>query len=157
MFEETITRVAPHTTAIDDETLVRQVYQALNDIEPLRVLRSPVRVQANKGVVTLSGVVATYPIKARALQTVRSLAGVQQVRDELWTDSDVELEVAHALSVDPRTHQVAFDIIVNAINGQVSLVGQVSSAAIAQTAETIAASVAGVRTVSNRLQLGSKT
>jgi len=153
MFERTMPAVAAHATSTDDETLVRRVYQALNRIEPLRVLGSPVRVQANKGMVTLNGVVATYTIKAQVLQTVRNLPGVHQVRDELWTDSDLEIQIAHALSVDPRTQQVAFDIIVNAINGEISLIGQVPTVEIAQTAQAIAAAVPGVRSVSNRLQI----
>lgn len=153
MFERTMPAVAAHATSIDDEKLVRRVYQILNSIEPLRVLGSPVRVQANKGVVTLSGAVATHTIKAQALQTVRNLTGVHQVRDELWTDSELEIQVAHALSVDPRTQHVVFDIIVNAINGEISLIGQVPTAEIAQTAQAIAAAVPGIRSVSNRLQV----
>jgi osmotically-inducible protein OsmY len=153
MYQQQLTRVALRATTKNDETLVRQVYRALDGVEPLRVLGSPVHVQVSDGVVTLCGVVATYPIKAQALEAVRRVRGVQQVGDELLTDDDLEIQVAHALSADLRTHQAAFGIIVNAINGFVSLVGQAPSSEIAQTAKAVAAGVPGVRGVSNRLQV----
>ncbi len=155
MFEQTVTSLANHATRADDEALMHRVYRALDGVEPLRVLGSPVQVRVSDGVVKLRGVVATYPIKVRALEAVRSVRGVRQVRDELLTDSDLEIRIAHALSADPRTHQAAFGIIVNAINGCVNLVGRAPSSEIAQTAEAIAAGVPGVRIVSNRLKVGS--
>jgi osmotically-inducible protein OsmY len=142
-----------HTFSVDDDKLIDRVYRALDGIEPLRVLGSPVYVQVKDGVVTLHGVVATYPIKARALEAVRSTRGVRQVRDELLTDSELEIRIAHALSADPSTRAAAFGIFVNAINGFVSLVGRVSTLEISRTAEAIAASVPDVRGVSNLLQV----
>ena len=155
MFEQQMTRVALDGTSKDDQTLVQQVYRALDGVEPLRVLASPVQVQVSDGTVTLSGVVATYSIKAQVLWATHRVRGVGQVRDELLTDDDLEIRVAHALSADPRTHRAAFGIIVNAINGFVSLVGHTPSSEIAQTAAVIAANVPGVRAVSNRLQVRS--
>lgn len=155
MFEQTMTQMTSNATPVTDDTLTHRVYRALDGVEPLRVLGSPIHVQVSDGTVTLSGVVATYSIKAQVLWATRSVRGVEQVRDELLTDSDLEVRIAYALSTDPRTHQAAFGIIVNAINGFVSLVGHAPSSEIAQTAEVIAVNVPGVRAVSNRLQVGS--
>jgi osmotically-inducible protein OsmY len=84
MPENTMT-VAPLPTApTDDETLTRQIYRALDDIEPTGRLGSPLHVQARDGLVTLRGVVATYLSKAQILQAVCSVPGVRQVREELW-------------------------------------------------------------------------
>ena len=156
MLEQTATRMVPHATPKDDQTLVQQVYRALDGVEPLRVLASPVQVQVSDGTVTLSGVVATYSIKAQVLWATHRVRGVGQVRDELLTDDDLEIRVAHALSADPRTHRAAFGIIVNAINGFVSLVGHARTPEAAQTTEAISSGVPGVRAVSNRLQVRSK-
>jgi osmotically-inducible protein OsmY len=117
----------------------------------------PVRIQVSDGVVTLNGVVLTYPIESQAVDAARRVPGVKRVRNELLTDSDLEIRIAHALSTNARTHQSAFGIIVNAVNGLVSLVGHVPTAGIAQTAEAIAASVPGVHGVSNALQVESNS
>jgi len=137
----------------DAETLVRQVYRALDCIEPLRFAGFPIRVQINDGVATLSGVVAAYPIKAQALQAARSVPGLKEVKDELQTDADLEIQITYALSSDPRTHQAAFGIFINATNGLVNLVGHVPTHGVAQAAENIAAGQPGVRAVSNQLQV----
>ena len=98
----------------------------------------------------------TNSIKAQALHAVDLVPGVRQVRDELLTDSELEYRIANALAADPRLRTAAFDIAANSTNGLVALEGQVPTYTVAETAETIAASVAGVRAVSNRLQIGSK-
>ncbi len=91
----------------------------------------------------LCGIVPTYSIKARALHAVDLVPEVQQVRDELSTDSDLEVRIAHALSVDPRTRAVALDIAVNSSNSLLVLAGQVPTYFVAEAAETIAASKTG--------------
>jgi osmotically-inducible protein OsmY len=153
MFEQTMKTGRSHAIPLNDESLTQQVYDALKRIEPLRVLGVPIGVQVHDGMVTLNGIVPTYPIKAQVFDSVRSVPGVKHVRNELLTDSDLEIRVAYALSTDVRTHQAAFGIIVNAVNGLVTLVGHVPTFGIAQTAETITASVPGVRGVSNDLQV----
>jgi osmotically-inducible protein OsmY len=148
-----MTPVTLQSASKEDQTLVQQVYRALDSVEPMRVLALPVQVQASDGTVTLSGVVATHAIKAQLMWVTHRVRGVGQVRDELLTDDELEIRVAHALPADPRTHQAAFGIIVNAINGFISMVGSVRTSEAAQTAEAIAAGVLGVRTVSNHLRV----
>jgi osmotically-inducible protein OsmY len=153
MGEKTMMKMAPDDISIDDETLARRVYRALDGVEPLRVLGSPVYVRVCDSTVALSGVVATYPIKAQALEAVRNVRGVRHVQDQLCTDSELEIRIAHALSVHSSTRNGALGIIVSAANGFVSLVGRVPNSEIAQTAEEVAAGVSGVRAVANRLRV----
>jgi osmotically-inducible protein OsmY len=85
MSEHTLMTPATFSIApVDDETLARRVRQALGEIKPLDRLGAPLYVQVRDGLVTLRGVVATQRIKARILQVVCSVPGVQQVREELW-------------------------------------------------------------------------
>ena len=62
-----MTPVTLQSASKEDQTLVQQVYRALDSVEPLRVLALPVQVQASDGTVTLSGVVPTHTIKAQLL------------------------------------------------------------------------------------------
>ena len=147
MFEQTTAGVAPCATS-NDETLVQRVYRALDHIG-----LSSVSIQVHNGQVMLRGVVPTYSIKARALHAVDLVPEVQQVRDELLTDSELTSWIADALTADTRTRAAALDIAVNSSNGLVVLAGQIPTYAVAEAAETIAASKPGVRGVSNRLQI----
>jgi len=148
------TKAASATKAvqIDDRTLTHHVHQALHKIKQLRALHSPVKIDVNSGIVTLRGVVATYNLKALALQTVRDLLGVQEVRDELLTEPDLEIGIAQALAADPRTHEAAVNIFIYANNDNVVLAGRVSDPTVAQLAVSIATEVPGVRAVANHIQ-----
>jgi osmotically-inducible protein OsmY len=90
--EKKLARAARRTVPLDSETLTQRVYRALDDIEPLRDLDSPVRVEVSDGVVTLHGRVVTYALKARALQAAQNVSGVRQVRDSLLIGSNLDLE-----------------------------------------------------------------
>jgi osmotically-inducible protein OsmY len=69
------------TSRLEDERLAQRVRLALN----VRGLSgSPLHVQVKDGILTLRGVVATYPSKAQILHTVRNVPGVIQAQDELW-------------------------------------------------------------------------
>lgn len=138
---------------IDDETLAQRVYRAVDGVDPLRTLGSLMEVEVDDGAVTLRGVVSTYATKIRVLQVVHGVSGVQQVRDELLTESELEIRLAHALAADPRTHATALDIAAQVVNGMVILSGQVPTYTVAQAAEAVAAGLSGVRAVANRLQV----
>ena len=84
MIGQTVAMATTRTTPTDDETLVQQVLRALEDIGPLHVLGSPIHVQANDGIVTLRGVVATYLCKMEIVRTVCKVPAVREVHDELW-------------------------------------------------------------------------
>jgi osmotically-inducible protein OsmY len=156
MTERTKVRATYQSKPIDDETLVQRVYRALDKVEPLRGSASPVQVHVSSGVVTLSGVVTSYPIKAKAMDAAHSVPGVFQVRDNLLTDTEIEVQIVFSLSADPHTRDAAHAIVVTAVNGMVSLDGHVPSSKIVQAAEGIAADVSGVCAVSNRLQVSAK-
>ena len=84
MLGQVVTTATSHATLIDDEMLSLRVRRALKDIKPLCDLGAPFHIQVNDGVVTLSGVVASYLCKLQIVQTVCGVAGVRQVRDKLW-------------------------------------------------------------------------
>ena len=151
MDKQTLSGATFQSRPLDDETLTHRVYRALDKVQPLRVSGLPIQVQVRAGVVTLSGVVTSYPIKAAVMEAAYSVPGVYQVRDALLTDTEIEVQTIFALSADPHTCHAAHAIAVTAVNGMVSLDGQVPSAQIAQAAEGIAVAVSGVRAVSNRL------
>ncbi len=156
MNERTAVGATYQSNPTDDETLVHRVYGALDKLEPLCGSGLPVQVHVRSGVVTLSGVVASYPIKAQAIDAAHSVPGVHQVRDNLLTDTEIEVQIVFSLSADPRTRDAAHAIAVTAVNGMVSLDGHAPSCTIVQAAEGIAADVLGVRAVSNRLQVDAK-
>jgi len=136
---------------VNDKTLASRVRQALFKVERLRLLHSPIQVEARDSLVTLRGVVATAELKRLALQAVHSTPGVHHVRDELLTERNLENGIAQALAADPRTHPAI--IRVNATNDSVVLAGQVEGPEIAQVAETIASNMPGVRQVINHIQV----
>lgn len=147
------TIAASQAIPVDDEKLAIRVYRALDDVEPMRVSGSSVRVQVSSGVVTLRGVVASFSFKAQVLQAAQGVPGVKRVCDELLTDSELETRIAHALAADLRAH---YDIRTQATNGIVVLTGRVSTFNASQAAEAIAARQPGVRAVSNRLRVVSR-
>lgn len=151
MFKQ-IAILPPRVTLVSDDTLSRAVYNALRQVKPLQLSRLPVRVQVKDGVVTLSGAIGSYAIKSQTLQAVRSLPGVKRVRDELWTDSELQMRVAQALATDPLTRPATQAIVVHVTNGTVALAGRVPDHAVAKAAVSVATSQIGVRAVSNRLQ-----
>jgi len=142
------------TTHLADQALAARVRQALFEVERLRLLHSPIHVEAQDGLIILRGVVATPDLKQLALQAVYNIASVQQIQDELLTEPDIEIGIAQALAADPRTHTAI--IRVNATNDYVVLAGQVPNSAVAQIAEAIARGTPGVQKVVNRLQVISR-
>jgi osmotically-inducible protein OsmY len=149
MSEQMITTASFHTDPVDDEIQAQHHNRALDDIAP-----TSVSILVSNGLVTLRGVVATYSVKAQILHAIQCVLGVQQVQDELLTDSELENRVGDALATDSRTRAAAYDIVARSSNGLVVLEGNILTYAIAEVAEWIAAGLPGVRAVSNRLRVG---
>ncbi len=136
-----------------DLDLKAKVEEALWYYEPLRQSLSPVSVEVDDGVVVLRGVVPTRIIKFHTLKLARSIPGVREVRDELLTDSDLEVAVGMALARDGRTKDLLGHISANATYGTVVLTGYVESEEDKALVETIARQVPGVRRIVNRLHV----
>lgn len=106
-----------HTDPVDDEILAQQFNRALDDIG-----LTSVSILAKNGLVTLRGVVATYFIKAQILHATQGVLGVQQVQDELLTDSGLENRVGDALATATRMGGVANAIADFAATSKIDLI-----------------------------------
>lgn len=155
MLAETAASAAPTSAPDSDARLARQLQQALRNIEPLRLLHSPLEVTVEDGVVTIRGVVASVSVWTQIRTAVQEVAEGHEVRAELLTEADLEVQTAQALATDPRTRHAASGIYVNAVNDRIVLSGRVPTADVAEAAAAIASEVPGVRRVNNRLHVTS--
>lgn len=124
-------------------------------------VQSRIAASIDAGVVTLRGDVLSLGEKRAAVAAVYSIMGVESVRDRMRVrsvpaagkgfgrDERIERAVVSAL----RAHAVteARDIAVEVERGVVDLYGDVDNAYERSAADTVAASVRGVRQVNNRL------
>jgi osmotically-inducible protein OsmY len=136
-----------------DQAMVAAVQRALYDYDPLRTSRHLIEIQARDGVVTLTGVVASYALRRMAAEMALTVPGVQEVRNDLFCDPGLEEAVALALAQDPRTREVSPAIRARSFAGLVELMGEVPSEEVASTVLEVARGVAGVREVRNYLNV----
>lgn len=104
------------------------------------------------GVLTLSGTVPFHAARARAVEVVSALKGVQVVREELEvaleepvSDAALYRDVALALAEHPATEP--FDVDVDVSDGELLISGTVESWPEEELVGRVAGSVAGVRDV----------
>jgi osmotically-inducible protein OsmY len=117
-----------------------------------------IRVTADKGVVTLVGEVDSYTEKMLAEELAESVRGVLDVNNELTCEFDkdrprheIEGDIQGRLRSDASVNSSLITVSVD--GGAVTLSGDVSSAAEKRKAEQHARSVAGVRSVENKLDV----
>lgn len=119
----------------------------------------------DKGVITLSGQVASEGDKSQAESIAKSLAGGQVVADQIAVvplgnesdakavnsdlDKGIEKNLDAALIQNKLQKVVKFDVK----NGVVTLTGEVNSQSLRAEAETIATSILNVKQVVNELQV----
>lgn len=133
-----------------DTTLARAVEKALSTYGLLQATEGTgVRVEVNNGKVALSGNVRSEVNRKLAREIARSVSGVVEVRDTIYSDSRLELALARRLA--SRLNSAG--IFVTLFLGQVFLEGEVSSASASEVVESIALSTKGVRTVVNHLDV----
>jgi len=126
------------------------VREALLQYDPIRTSDSPIEVTCNDGLVTLSGVTRSRPMKHMAEILARQVPGVREVRNELVTDPDIEASAALALGMDEHLRKAGGRIRVKSILGVLYLEGDVAAAtleeaeALKERAEEIAEQVEGV-------------
>jgi osmotically-inducible protein OsmY len=152
---ETVKRSTPHQPPTDD-VLFQRVNHALARVDSLQLSGLPILVRVRSGVVRLRGAVGSASNKETTLQEIRSIPGVAEVHDELFTDADLEARIMGTVSSDPRTRRFADEIVVNVSNGRVLLTGHVTTHDMAQAAGSVAAMQSCVRSVSNRLTVTSE-
>lgn len=114
-----------------DEELSVAVHEALLRYDPIRTSDSPIEVTCDDGVVTLSGVARSRPMRTMAELLARRVPGVREVHNELFTDTDIEATVALELGMNKRLRKAGGRIRVKSILGVLYLEGEV----VANTAE----------------------
>ena len=141
-----------------DEELSLAVREALLHYDPIRSSDSPIHVTCDDGLVILSGVTRSRPMKRMAEVLARQVPGVREVRNELVTDTDIEAAAALALGMDEHLRKAGGRIRVKSILGVLYLEGDVAAATLEEAeelrtrAEEIAEQVKGVIRVVNFLR-----
>jgi len=113
------------------------------------------------GQVRLRGMVETEVERRQAEQLARATEGVRSVDNQLrigdlslgqnLSDAWLVTKVATQLAVDPEVD--SFDIDVDALDGQVTLSGLVTTPRVRQEAERIAKATEGVKAVRNEIRV----
>ncbi len=129
-----------------DRALYEAVVDAIEDIISVRESQSPLKVSVQDGVVTISGVTFTEPMRRRVLVTVARIEGVQHVVDQLWDDNDFEIAVSAALGGIPELW-TGRSLQVHSYNGFVSLHGTVPSEDLKARAVELATAIPGIQGV----------
>lgn len=111
------------------------------------------QVRVQDGVVTLRGNVRNSARRIDAELLARRIRGVLEVRNELISDDELEIEVERALRRDDRI--VIQDAHIQAVLGLVALRGRVATAQQRDLAAQIARHVPGVQAVNNLLEIDS--
>lgn len=122
-----------------------------------------VSADAENGVVTLKGKVETADQKALAEDTVRGLAGVTSVNNQLKVNSEpkessdewIALKVRSSLLYHRNVSLMDSDVKV--MNGVVTLTGTAASAAEKSLAGEYAADIKGVKNVDNQIAVVTKS
>lgn len=124
-----------------------------------------INVDTRDGIVTLFGTVASEEAKRNAESSVKSIEGVESVRNELQIVApaqqatterqDEEINAALAKRIDERESLADADIGVEVENGMVRLSGSVDSQADRISALTLARTTEGVRAVTGELRVES--
>jgi len=119
-----------------------------------------VGVQVDQSVVTLTGVVGSYAKKRAAEEAAHRVAGVLDVADEIQvndpdgpfrSDTQVAQAIRHALEWNALARQEGIETTVEA--GWVTLEGTSPYLADSQYAEHVVSSLAGVKGVTNNIQV----
>ena len=126
-----------------------------------RVDASKIDVSAEKGVITLKGTAPTLAAKRRVIDTARSTRGVRSVIDRVnvqktdRSDRNITSDIQAALSENPATK--AYKVSANASSGHVTLTGAVDSMTERWLAEDVAASIKGVRSIENEININESS
>jgi len=146
--------VSTKTDAQNLADLQARVEATLWDHEPLRTLggRWSAHTLAD-GTIELAGVVRTRLIKDSMLVKVRALPGAAHVVDRLLADPDLEIAVAHALAMDPRTRGMRPGVAtVRSYHGRITLLGRLPAGAPRQAVLDVARAVPGVVEILDQLR-----
>lgn len=135
-----------------DLELQELVMEAIDDDNIVRESDVPVTVTVLDGIAAVSGVVLSKTMHDRVLYAAARTRGVKKVIDNLISDPEIENAIAQLLSSIPNLK--TYTVKVTSYMGQVTLYGGVASDEQHEEALALAASVPGVVSVNDRLQIG---
>jgi hyperosmotically inducible protein len=148
-------------TTMDDASITAGVKTDL--IEDADTKAHQINVETRNGVVQLNGFVDSTAARTEAERIALEVEGVTEVRNNLEVrpmersggvvvdDAAITAKVDAALAADDRTSALRVDVATR--EGEVQLSGYAKSEAERRAAEAVAASVDGVRTVRNALDV----
>lgn len=149
----------PVVDAPSDDALAGVVSDAIT--QELGVPREAVRVRVHEGTAILEGNVESVATERDAIEIAMHTVGITRVDDRLGvlpypliSDEALEERVAELLGMSPYLSSAPVDI--RARRGVVSLVGAVESSVARREADRIAAQLAGVRGVDNRIEVDAR-
>lgn len=149
---------------VDDAAIVASIktqFTADSEINPFNI-----DVDANEGVVTLTGRVDDRKTRDEAVKHARNTDGVSRVIDrievstvqktagEALDDAAITAKVKGKITADPDLNP--FNIDVDSKQGVVTLSGRVATAAAKDRAEKLARDTSGVKGVHNDLKVGDR-
>ena len=135
----------------DDDDIRIDILRRLVDDTRLEGLdRYTLKIEVKGGVVRLTGRVRATAARLAAEQLVATTRGVLSVQNELVADDELAVRVERALC-SSGIH--VDDVQVSVLLGQVKLSGAAASAGEREAAARLAASVPGVESVVNQLEV----
>ncbi|CAM4088846.1 molecular chaperone OsmY [Serratia silvae] len=145
---------------MDDSGITAKVKSALVDDKAIK--STDISVETEKGVVTLSGFVATQAQAEQAVKVAGQVEGVKSVSDKLHVKDKATQSVKSyagdtATTSELKAKLLADDIVpsrnvkVETTDGVVQLSGEVKTQAQSDRAESIAKAIDGVKSVKNDL------
>lgn len=129
--------------------------------EPL-LKQSEIAVEADNGIITLSGVVDSYIKKSQAGDTAKKISGVKAVVEKIEVEFDnndeksdaaIAIEVLNALKANK---DIAFDRVqIEVEDGHVTMDGKVEWNYQKQAAQQLASAIGGIKVLTNHIEIAS--
>ena len=153
--DQTRTPQVQRTSTDDDvEQLVRKRLETIDGLESSRL-----RVEAENGIVTVTGTIGSLVERERILEAVSATRGVENVitsvsvESQRRSDEALRQDVRDALAFDPAVSRSDAQVAVS--NGIVTLTGQARSWAEKRLIGWLAGEVRGVREVRNEMAVNT--
>ncbi len=137
-----------------DLEIYENVTAAINNDTVVRESRVPIEVHVEDGIVTLSGIVLSEVMRQRVLFAAATTPGVKKVIDHLYSDRQIEQDIARALAEDPLLRGAHVEI--SSYQGTVTLYGVLESTEQKEAALKLAGGVPGVRRLHDLLEVDTK-
>jgi hypothetical protein len=129
------------------------VERAIMRYDPIRTSETDIEIEVQDSTIILHGYVRSDVMRNVASQLAQNVNGVRSVRNNLYSDSDLEIMVAQAIELRLGTYIVPMMPVVRVIRGHVFLRGPVPSEGAKAIVEETARLVPGVILVHNLLDV----